>query len=81
MKHEPLAQVVLLLQGLIGQGLSSVVLLHKILDNCTSFPEHEISIGVLDCRDTAVRVEVSEGLLLHIFKLERVDFVWYVQLL
>jgi hypothetical protein len=48
LEHEPLSDVVLLLQRIVRQRRIQIVMLDKVLDDSPSFPKYEIGVGILD---------------------------------
>lgn len=58
-----------------------IVLLNQVLDDGTGLPEREAGVWVLDGGDTAVGVELEEGLLLHLVELDELEVKGDVQFL
>ena len=51
LEGEPLAGVVLLGEGGVGEIVGRVILFDEVLDDSAGFPQFEAGVGVLDCRD------------------------------
>jgi hypothetical protein len=66
LEKEPLLQVIFLGESVQRQLLLLVVGVDQVLDNGASLPDRDISVGINDCGNAAIGVQLLVGWLLEI---------------